>query len=329
MSYLVPIIDRVRLNEGSDKETYHIVLDLTHTDLSYSVGDCVAVYPENDPDLVEQIYSYFGKPNCSITYKEQKWDFLEFLQKRANLLKAPKKLGIGDHVLDVLKRGEPIAPQEFASLLLPLLPRFYSIASAEEAVGRQMHLTVSINENPPHFPTKFGTCSHYLCKRVPLHQPIQVELHKAKSFFLSPDSFQKPIIMVGPGTGIAPFRGFLQKRLQAGNRDNWLFFGERRKQYDFYYKEEWENAQGLTLDTAFSRDGEQKVYVQDRMLANSQKLWRWLEEGAYFYVCGDAKQMAKAVDQALKEIIESEGKVDSKEYIKNLKQQKRYLRDVY
>ena len=335
MTIDVCIKERVRLNENSDKETFHIVLDLSNTDLTYSVGDCVAVYPHNDPDLIEAIMAHFGSNGEEqvVDRKGDTYSFADFLTRKANLLRSPKQLGSGDHVWAALQSRDDLNPQSFSKLLAPLLPRFYSIASSMEAVGKEMHLTVTINENPSHFPTKFGTCSHYLCKRAPLLEPcISIYMQKAKSFYLSPESFQKPIIMIGPGTGIAPFRGFLQERMKKGSSENWIFFGERREKQDYYYREEWQKAieEGqLQLDTAFSRDGEEKAYVQHRMLEKSQELWQWLEKGAYFFVCGDAKRMAKEVDQTLQSIIEKEGRVDPKEYIKNLKKQKRYLRDVY
>ncbi|MCP5469138.1 MAG: sulfite reductase [Chlamydiales bacterium] len=332
---MIPIIERRRLNALSEKETYHLVLDISKTNLSYRVGDCVAIYPQNDPILVQDILDAMGATGKEsvIDKKGNALNLRSYLSEKANLVRSPKKLGGGDHVLASLQQNCGISPQALVDLLSPLLPRFYSIASSMEAVGKEIHLTVSVNENPKHFPTRYGTCSHFLCKRAPLNEPIlNFYLHPAKSFYLSPESFQKPIIMVGPGTGIAPFRGFLQERLLKQAHNNWLFFGERNQKKDYYYEEEWKAAVqkgALRLDTAFSRDTSQKIYVQDRLLENSHDIWKWLEDGAYFYVCGDAKQMAKSVDQALHTIVESEGKEDPKEYIKNLKRQNRYVRDVY
>ena len=179
---------------------------------------------------------------------------------------------------------------------------------------------------------RYDTCSHFLCKRAPLFEKVvRLYHHRAKNFSLTPDSFEKPLIMVGPGTGVAPFRGFLQERLLRGAGENWLFFGERHRATDFYYEKEWGEAAArgqLHLETAFSRDGEKKVYVQHKMLEQAAPLWDWLERGAYLFVCGDAQKMAKEVDEALHMIIARAG-VDSKIYIKNLKLSARYLRDIY
>ena len=199
-----------------------------------------------------------------------------------------------------------------------------------KSVKKRVDLLITINETPPNFPLPYGTCSHYLCHRAPINQPMVSLYHeKSKNFFLTPESADKPIIMIGPGTGIAPFRGFMQERSCP---KNWIFFGERRQAYDFYYQEEWQTYidQGkLRLTTAFSRDGDKKVYVQHKMLKYQKEIWQWLEQGAYIFVCGDAKVMAKDVDNALKQIISSNSSHDPKTYIKNLRLQKRYQRDVY
>lgn len=321
MTFDVSIKERYRLNESSDKETYHLSLDLSGTEIQYEVGDCIAIYPQNDPILVQKILDHFASTGEEIVTdrKGVSRPFKTFLTSYANLLRSPKMLGAD--------------PQEFAALLPPLLPRFYSIASSMKKVGKEAHLVVKINENPAGSLTKYGTCSHYLCKRAPLGEPsIRIYHQKSKHFYLSLDSFAKPIIMIGPGTGVAPFRGFLQERMMQGSRKNWLFFGERHQAHDYYYEAEWKEAIAdgfLQIETAFSRDREQKVYVQDRMMEKSALFWQWLEGGAYLYVCGDAKEMAKSVEEALHVIIEQNAKVDPKEYIRKLKREKRYLRDVY
>ena len=333
MTVVVPLVERIRLNEGSDKETYHLVFDISEVGLTYSVGDCVAVAPENDCALVEAVLSCFPKSDCEVTFRGERWLFRDFLTKRANLTRVPKALGKASHILQALEASHGLTAQDFTNLLPPLLPRFYSIASSMGTVGQELHLTVTVNENPPDSPTRWGTCSHYLCKRAPLFSPsVQLSIQKSKDFFLTPESFDKPIIMVGPGTGVAPFRGFLQERISRNAHENWLFFGERKRQFDYYYQEEWKRAEeagSLTIDTAFSRDTASKLYVQDRMLARSQELWAWFELGAYFFVCGDAKKMAVSVEEALKKIIFNEGKIDPGLYIKDLRKNRRYLRDVY
>lgn len=330
---LASIVKRERLTkEGSEKETYHLELDLSKSNIQYSVGDCIGIYPENDEQLVEAILKQF--PYDPETIVDQGISFREFLLKKANLLRAPKKLSdrVGKPKVEYLISLLPcnLTPQEFCSYLAPMLPRLYSIASSMKHAKNRADLTITINANPPDCPTPYGTCSHFLCHRAPIGKPI-IELyhHKSESFCLPEASKDKPIIMVGPGTGVAPFRGFMQERSCPRN---WLFFGEQRQSLDFYYEQEWkryEQEGKLRLTTAFSRDGAKKVYVQDKMLEQQAEIWQWLEEGAYLFVCGDAKRMAKDVEETLKQIIQNQSSNDPKQYIKFLKEQKRYLRDVY
>lgn len=329
----VPIVRRERLTkEGSDKETFHLELDLSGTNINYSVGDCVAIYPHNDPKLVETILSHFPEDRSSMVTESD--TFHNFLKQKANLLRAPKKLRdkLGVEKVDYLTSllPCPLSAKEFCSYLAPLLPRFYSIASSMKSVKNRIDLLITINENPADFPLPYGTCSHYLCHRAPINQPLVSLYHeRSKNFYLSPESSDKPIIMIGPGTGIAPFRGFMQERTCP---KNWIFFGERRKAYDFYYEDEWQayiNQNKLRLTTAFSRDGDEKVYVQHKMLEHQKEIWEWLEQGAYIFVCGDAKKMAKDVEKALIQIITTHSDCEPKAYIKNLKRQNRYQRDVY
>ncbi len=318
--------------EGSEKETYHLELDLSSTNVSYSVGDCVAVYPHNDPALVEAILNHFSHSAKTMVTDED--TFADFLLKKANLIRAPKKLceRLGKDRVDYLISLLPceLTPQDFCSYLAPMIPRFYSIASSMNQVGKTADLTVTINNNEPGYPTPYGTCSHFLCHRAPLNQPIiSFYHHKSDGFYLPIKSHNKPIIMVGPGTGVAPFRGFMQERTCG---QNWLFFGEQRENLDFYYEQEWKSyvSQGkLRLSTAFSRDSKDKVYVQDRMLENQKEIWQWLQDGAYLFVCGDAKRMAKDVEQTLKQIIQNNSLENPSNYIKFLKSERRYLRDVY
>ncbi len=324
--------------EESEKETFHLELDLSNCGINYAVGDCVAIYPKNDPHLVQQILDNF--PDDPDTIVKEEITFRDFLLNEANLIRAPRKLmeaagKKGEYLTDLLPC--PLSAKEFCSYLAPIIPRFYSIASSMSEVGKSAHLTVTINKNPPGFPNLFGTCSHYLCHRAPLNEPvIKLYHHPSRTFGLPQEAKEKPIIMVGPGTGIAPFRGFMQERqLQGASAKNWLFFGEQREKSDFYYKEDWDQFQQkglLQLDTAFSRDSTQKIYVQHKMLEKGAELWKWLQEGAYLFVCGDASKMAKDVEAALQKIIETEGKMstdDAKGYLKTLKKEKRYLRDVY
>ncbi len=321
-AFLAPIKERVRLNPGSDKETYHIVLDLKGSGIEYSVGDCVGVHPENDPHYVKTIVQTLGDHSVH-----------DFLLKEANLHRIPKKL-LGEHPdLLTLLKCQNVHPTHLREKLLPLLPRFYSIASSKNHVGDEVHLTVALAQNPSDAPVPFGTCSHYLCHRAPLmSNAIPIFVQPSRHFYLPPESNESPIIMIGPGTGVAPFRGFMQERT---HHKNWLFFGERHEKTDFYYRSFWEShvAQNrLKIDCAFSRDQPEKVYVQHKMLQKSKELWQWLQEGAYLFVCGDASRMAKDVDKALQTIVEIEGGMDStaaKAFLRQLKSEKRYQRDVY
>ena len=321
-TFLARIKERVRLNPGSEKETYHIVLDLKGSGIEYSVGDCVGVYAENDPNYVNSIIEALEDHSLH-----------EFLLKRANLNRIPKKLLAEHPDLLTLLKYQSVKPQYLREKLLPLLPRFYSIASSKNLVGDEVHLTVALTKNLPDYPIPYGICSHYLCHRAPLLKPIiPIFLQPSKNFYLPPESVKRPIIMIGPGTGVAPFRGFMQERQ---HEKNWLFFGERNEETDYYYRSFWESLvskKRLKIDCAFSRDQREKFYVQHKMLENSAELWQWLEEGAYFFVCGDASKMAKDVDKALHQIVEAEGKMncaDAKVYIKNLRKQKRYQKDIY
>jgi sulfite reductase (NADPH) flavoprotein alpha-component len=227
--------------------------------------------------------------------------------------------------------------EEFVKVLRKLQPRLYSIASSMKAVGENVHLTIATVRYESHGRQRKGVASSFLADRTSEETPVSVFVHTAKHFRLPEDS-NLPVIMVGPGTGVAPFRAYLQERKATGSKGkNWLFFGEQRESQDFLYKEELEALKQdgvLTrLDLAFSRDVPgQKVYVQHRMRENAKELYAWLEEGAHFFVCGDGARMAKDVDAELHRIVESEGgksAEEAAEYVEGLKKAKRYKRDVY
>ncbi len=226
--------------------------------------------------------------------------------------------------------------QQLVDLLPKLAPRLYSISSSPAAHGREVHATVAVVRYRSHNLERGGVCSTMFADRTALRETVPVYIQPNKRFRL-PEDGATPIAMVGPGTGIAPFRGFLHERGATGAKgNNWLFFGERSASTDFLYRSELENmqAQGLLtrLDTAFSRDQEHKIYVQDRMVEKGAELYAWLEQGASFYVCGDAARMAKDVDAALHKVIEQHSGRDAeaaKEYVQELHDAKRYLRDVY
>jgi sulfite reductase (NADPH) flavoprotein alpha-component len=223
---------------------------------------------------------------------------------------------------------------EFAALLKPLAPRLYSISSSPAAHPDHVHLTVNIVRYESFGRMRKGVASTFLADRAGAEIPIFVQ---ASTHFRLPANGDTPVIMVGPGTGVAPFRSFLhERRAASATGKNWLFFGEQRAAADFYYREELEqmfsDGHLTKLSTAFSRDQAQKIYVQHRMTENAAELWSWLEAGAHFYVCGDATRMARDVDDALHQIIETAGGKsadDAKAYVAKLKTGRRYQRDVY
>ena len=227
-------------------------------------------------------------------------------------------------------------PLAFLDLFRKLQPRLYSIASSPLVHGSEVHLTVAVVRYITNNRPRLGVASTFLADRAPLHQPA-VPVFVSHSHFRLPEDDARDIIMVGPGTGIAPFRSFVHER-RAKNAPGrmWVFFGEQRRAFDYLYEEEWEawRASGklARLDLAFSRDQKHKIYVQDRMQEHAAELWTWLQNGAAFYVCGDAKRMAKDVDSALHDIIARQGGMDAAkaaEYVKLMKKEKRYQRDVY
>lgn len=337
--YQAVLTERYRLNPSSTKETYHITLDLKGSHLDYKVGDCLGIFPKNGQKEVAAILDSLGATGQEAIFDPRKGDHLPlatYLIERANLTKVLKKLLLHvkqegkefPHIaalLAMLPRGT-LRPEDLPQFLLPLLPRFYSIASAQSEVGEEAHLTVAVT----------GLCSSFLCHELSLGEPVAVYLQPTIHFTLTERMAQTPLIMIGPGTGIAPFRGFMQERMRKGHSmKNWLFFGERQRKCDFYYESFFTtlaNQGCLKLETAFSRDQEEKVYVQHKMLEVSSTLYAWLQEGAYLFVCGDAEKMAKAVEKALISIFEKEKKCsfeEAKESIKNLKKELRYLQDVY
>jgi sulfite reductase (NADPH) flavoprotein alpha-component len=357
-----------RLNSAdSEKDTRHFEISLEGSGLTYEVGDSMAVYPTNDPDLVDEVLEALGAKgneeiagnrgvpttlreglmrNFSITQVTPK--FLKAIAERASaapllneLLEPERRHDLetylwGLEVIDFLVEHPSInfAPQEFVALLPKLQPRLYSIASSLKAYPSAVHFIVDIVKYRSHGRTRNGVCSTFLSDRC---SSSPAPIFPTASKFRLPEDGDVPIIMVGPGTGVAPFRAFLQERQAIGARGKtWLFFGSQREKSDFFYKADFEKfmAEGILtrLDTAFSRDQAHKIYVQDRMMGSPGELWKWLEEGAHFYVCGDARRMAKDVDAALHQIVQQQsGKnaEEANEYVEKLKSEKRYKRDVY
>ena len=361
------LLKNVLLNQaGSSKEVRHYEISLNGSGLTYEAGDALGIVPVNCPELVDDLLAALkcggDEPvkvgETEIPLREaftRHFDITKPTQELVALvgergfanglspLLAPdrrddlKRWIFGRDVLDVI--GLLPAPMPLAELL-PLLrklsPRLYSISSSPKAHPGEVHLTVSAVRYESHGRPRKGVASTFLADRVGDAEFVKVFVQQSHGF-RPPANGDAPMIMVGPGTGIAPFRAFLEERAATGSKGkNWLFFGDQRRTADFLYAEQltaWQKSGFLTrLDLAFSRDQAEKIYVQDRMIENAAELWSWLEAGAHFYVCGDASRMAKDVDAALHKVIETNGGLDAaaaQEYVKRLKAERRYQRDVY
>jgi sulfite reductase (NADPH) flavoprotein alpha-component len=319
--------NRVLNAPGSAKETRHLEIVLTGSGLEYEVGDALGVVPTNCPDFVREILDAAGLDGEEAVKAP---DGNEMPLRLALLQRFDLKPFLADLPQKAASASEFVAP------LRKLQPRLYSISSSPKAHPGEVHLTVAVVRYELNGRGRKGVCSTFFADRVGPDTKVPVFVHKSPSFKLPADG-SKPIIMVGPGTGVAPFRAFLEeRRAVAATGRNWLFFGDQKAACDFLYREELEAMKGdgfLTrLDTAFSRDQAQKIYVQDRLMENAGEIWSWLQAGGSFYVCGDAKRMAKDVDTALHKIAETAGALSAAqaaEYVKQLKSEKRYLRDVY
>ena len=370
-----PFPARLLVNRGlsgpySANDTRHYELSLADSGLTYEAGDAVGVVESNCLNLVQEVLDALrctgdelvsnaeGQPkrlrealwkDCAITKPSPQ--FLHALVEKAgesapflrDLLTPDQKEALehyleGLHIVDLLEEhpSARFTAEEFVKLLRKLTPRLYSVASSPKLHPTQVHLTIATVRYESHGRLRKGVASTYMAERVAVGAIVPIFFHVAKGFRL-PEEGDTPIIMVGAGTGIAPFRAFMQERIATGAKGgNWLFFGDQREKDDFLYREEWEKMQAdciLTrLCTAFSRDQEEKIYVQHRMLENAAEIWKWLEQGAHFFVCGDASRMAKDVHAALRSIIETEGRKTPEEaahYLEMMEKSKRYKRDVY
>ncbi len=363
-------VNRMLSGSGSGKETRHHEICLAGSGLAYEVGDSLGVFPSNNPALADEILSAAGLlGSAEVTGVDgQVKSLREFLIRdvvittpgkeflaavvakagdsasdlAALTQDASKKKELdaylwGREVIDFLfeYKGLQWEASEFAKALRKLQPRLYSIASSRKAVGEAVHLTIATVRYESFGRCREGVASSYLADRS-AGGTVPVFVHTAKHFRL-PEDAARDVVMVGPGTGVAPFRAFLQERaVTGGSGRNWLFFGEQRRASDFLYEEElmeWQRRGVLSgLDLAFSRDQAEKVYVQHRMRERSAELYAWLEGGAYFYVCGDAERMAKDVEAELVAVVRREsGRSEEAalEYVKALKDAKRYRKDVY
>jgi sulfite reductase (NADPH) flavoprotein alpha-component len=362
------VVNRSLCGQGSEKDTRHFELNLKDWGLNYEVGDSMTVWPTNDLVLVDELIKKIGAkggepvkgPNgetslrealfrdCRITQTTPK--FLRTIAERAvngapllsELLTPERKQDLdaylwGMEVIDFLIEHPSIkwSPQELVDTLAKLMPRLYSISSSLKAHPDQVHFTIDIVHYESRGRMRKGVCSTFLAERT---DKTAVPVFPNVSKFRLPDDPNTPILMVGPGTGIAPFRAFLQERQAVGAKGkNWLFFGSQHAHCNYFYEDELGKMKSdgfLTrLDCAWSRDQAGKSYVQHQMLENAAELWKWLEgDGAHFFVCGDARRMAKDVDAALRKIIQEQGgktEEQTNEYVEKLKSDKRYKRDVY
>ncbi|OAS89517.1 MULTISPECIES: assimilatory sulfite reductase (NADPH) flavoprotein subunit [Metabacillus] len=364
------VLENLNLNgRGSNKETRHLELSLEGSGLTFEPGDSLGVYPENDPELVQLLLEEMKwNPEESVTVnkqgevrplKEALISYFEITVLTKPLLEQAAKLSgnealqelvspgneeqvkaflKGHDLLDLVREFGPwnASAQEFISILRKMPARLYSIASSISANSDEVHLTIGAVRYNANGRERKGVCSILCAERLQPGDTLPIYIQNNQNFKL-PTNPDTPIIMVGPGTGIAPFRSFMQEREEIGAEGkSWLFFGDQHFVTDFLYQTEWQkwvNDGVLTkMDVAFSRDTEEKVYVQHRMLEQSKELFAWLQEGAAVYICGDEKNMAHDVHQTLIDIIEKEGGMSrdkAEQYLADMQQQKRYQRDVY
>lgn len=368
--FYAEVLENINLNgRGSNKETRHLELSLEGSGLVYEPGDSLGIYPTNDPTLVDELITTCGwnadeavtvhKNGDTLPLKEALTSHFEItvltkplLQKLADLTKNEalhsllkegneeklKAYIAGRDLVDAARDFGPFegTAADFTAILRKIPARLYSIASSLKANEEEVHLTIGAVRYDAHGRERQGVCSILCAERLEPGDTLPVYIQHNQNFKL-PENPDTPIIMVGPGTGIAPFRSFMQEREEIGaSGKSWLFFGDQHFVTDFLYQTEWQKwlKDGVLtkMDVAFSRDSEEKVYVQHQMKKQSKELFEWLEQGASVYVCGDEKHMAHDVHHTLLSIIQEEGamsKEKAESYLANLQQQKRYQRDVY
>ncbi|GLX78943.1 sulfite reductase [NADPH] flavoprotein alpha-component [Thalassotalea insulae] len=348
----------------SNKDVRHIEIDLGDSGITYQAGDALGVWFENDVELVAELISELGfaandqveLSGDTLTLKEVLTSKLEITQtsvnfvsfwaeqsKNAELLalvadkNAAREYAANHQVVDVVKAAPAkVSVQAFIEALRKITPRLYSIASSQAEVEDEVHLTVGLVEYQANGHTRSGGASGFLGKRLEEGGEVKVFIEHNDNFRLPADG-NTPVIMIGPGTGIAPFRAFLQEREATDAQgDNWLFFGDQTFTQDFLYQVEWQAylKSGLLtkIDLAFSRDQAEKIYVQDRLRESAEQVFAWLEKGAHLYICGDMSRMAKDVEAALVDIISEQGNKtaeQAQQYLKDLRDAKRYQKDVY
>lgn len=365
--FYAEVLENINLNgKGSNKETRHIELSIEGSGLTYEAGDTLGIFPKNNPQLVNDVIhalklnkdDQVQVDGEQVSLEEAFTSFIEItaltkpvLQKLVDYStnQAFKQLVTENGVqlkeymknrdlLDLIQDYGPfnVTSKQIVSILRKMPPRLYSISSSYQANPDEVHLTIGVVRYDAHGRERKGVCSVYCAERLEVGDKVRIFIQPNPNFKL-PKNSDAPIIMVGPGTGIAPFRGFMQEREEIGAcGKSWLFFGDQHFVTDFLYQTEWQNwlKDGILtkMDVAFSRDKEEKIYVQHKLLQHSKELFSWIKEGAYIYVCGDKNKMAKDVQEALITIIAEEGNMsreDAENYLKDLQKQKRYQRDVY
>jgi sulfite reductase (NADPH) flavoprotein alpha-component len=361
---------RVRRNlhgPSANQQTVHLELSLAGSEITYAPGDTLGVPPRNSASYVDELLAALRlAPDVAVTVDGTERPLAQVLRERCEvttitrsflrayaaatghaelaaladraMTEAFRATCGGREIIDLVVRYPPagLAPQSFVGMLRRLQPRRYSLSSSLLAHPDAAHLLVGLTRYVSHGREREGVCSGYLCERLGEHEPLPVFLWPNPSFRLPADGDAR-IIMVGPGTGVAPFRAFVEERAALGCRGrNWLFYGARHAATDFLYGDEWQRyyRSGLLsrLDLAFSRDQAEKVYVQHRMREAARDLYAWLEAGAHVYVCGDASRMAPAVHEALLDIVAQEsgkGREAAEVYVAALRASRRYQRDVY
>jgi len=359
------VIDKVKITgRDSDKEVYHVELSLEGSGIGYEPGDSVGILANNPPELVEAILEHFGfdgtelvaikngtfslrnvlSEHLEITVINR--DVIQKYQERSGNDKLQELIRnevhldqylYGHDILDLFEEFPlTLSAQDLADVLRSFPARLYSISSSQAAVGDEVHITVATVRYSNKGRVRGGACSTYLTDRIEVDSQVSVFIEKNPAFKL-PENEETPVILIGAGTGVAPYRSFLQHR-EANNQKGktWLFFGERRFRSDFLYQSEWQKLlkDGYLekIDVAFSRDQEEKVYVQHRLVEKKKEVFEWLNKGANIYLCGDMKQMARDVQKTLLQIFETEGGMSEEkamEYLKTLKKDKRFQTDVY
>jgi sulfite reductase (NADPH) flavoprotein alpha-component len=352
----------------SAKDVRHIEIDLGESGLTYQTGDALGVYFENNAALVVELLAtlnFTGDEDVSLKVNGEQQTFLlkDALKKQLEITQtAPafiefwakasddesllaiaadkhtaREYASNHQIVDVVSTASAeISAQTFVDALRKMTPRLYSIASAQAEVEEEVHLTVGIVAYEYNDKQRFGGASHFLAEGIEEGQTVRVFVEHNDNFRLPQDN-NAPVIMIGPGTGVAPFRAFMQQReADEASGDNWMFFGDQTFTQDFLYQVEWQNylKSGLLtrMDVAFSRDQVEKIYVQNRLKEQAKDVFAWLERGAHIYICGDANRMAKDVHQTLLEIIAEQGQLSgeqAEQYLKDLRSNKRYQKDVY